>query len=136
MGNAYQKPPGGFTGGSVASIMGFAGGGIVPGTPPTAPNVDNILAMVDGKPLKVRSGEFINNEPSTKANLPWLKASNAGLNIGNAMQSRFAAGIAVGQSRPTMAGPSHPGQNITINAQTNATSQHIAAEVAWALRTQ
>ena len=135
-GNAYQKPPGGFTGGSVASIMGFAGGGIVPGTPPTAPNVDNILAMVDGKPLKVRSGEFINNEPSTKANLPWLKASNAGLNIGNAMQSRFAAGIAVGQSRPTMAGPSHPGQNITINAQTNATSQHIAAEVAWALRTQ
>jgi hypothetical protein len=127
---------GGYTGGAVDSIMGFAGGGMVPGTPPSAPNVDNILAMVNGRPLKVRSGEFINDEPSTKMNLPWLKASNAGLNIGSAMQSRFAAGFVTGQAQPAMAGPSQPGQNITINAQTNATSQHIAAEVAWALRTQ
>lgn len=137
-GNAYSggNGPGGYTGGAVASIMGFAGGGMIPGTPPAAPNVDNILAMVNGKPLKVRSGEFINNEPSTKMNLPWLKASNAGLNIGDAMQSRFAAGIAIGQAQPAMAGASSSNTNITVNAQTNATADHIASEVAWALRTQ
>lgn len=140
-GNAYSSKytggmAGGFTGGAVASIMGFAGGGMVPGTPPAAPNVDNILAMVDGRPLKVRSGEFINDEPSTRMNLPWLKASNAGLNLGQTMQKRFTTGYALGQqNQPAMAGAPASNTSITINAQTNATAPHIAAEVGWALRT-
>lgn len=140
-GNAYSsKWTGGMaglaSGGAVASIMGFADGGLIPGRAPAAPNVDNILALVDGRPLKVRSGEYINNEPSTKMNLPWLKASNAGLNIGKTMQQRFATGYALGQSQPVMAGAPAPTTNITVNAQTNATGEHIAGEVAWALRTQ
>jgi hypothetical protein len=137
-GNAYSGgngTPGGFTGGAVDSIMGFAGGGVIPGAPPSAPNVDNILAMVNGRPLKVRSGEFINDEPSTKMNLPWLKASNAGLNIGQTMQKRFVAGYAAGQSQPAMAGASSS-TNITINAQTNATADNIAKAVGWQMRTQ
>jgi hypothetical protein len=139
-GNAYSSKytggmAGAFTGGAVASIMGFAGGGVIPGTPPARPNVDNILAMVDGMPLKVRSGEFINNEPSTRMNLPWLKASNAGLNLSQTMRDRFATGYAMGQSQPAMAGAPASNTSITINAQTNATGDQIAKEVAWTLRT-
>jgi hypothetical protein len=128
-------------GGAVSETMGFFDGGIIPGTPPSNPKLDNILTMVDGKPLKVRSGEFITNEPQTKANLPWLKASNAGLNIGQAMQSRYANGFAQGaaQAAPAMASsmsqqpPSAP--QVTIHAQTNASAAQIANELAWVLRT-
>lgn len=135
--DAQNGGPGAFTGGAVASIMGFADGGLIPGTPPARPNVDNILAMVDGRPLKVRSGEFINNEPSTRMNLPWLKASNAGLNIGQTMRDRFTTGYQLGQqAQPAMAGAPASNTNINITAQTNATADHIASEVAWALRTQ
>lgn len=70
--------PGGFTGGRVADIMGFAGGGIVPGRPPSNPSVDNVLALVNGKPLKVRSGEWIINEGSSRNYDRELAAINAG----------------------------------------------------------
>lgn len=70
--------PGGFTGGRVADIMGFAGGGIVPGRPPANPSVDNVLALVNGKPLKVRSGEWIINEGSSRNYDRELAAINAG----------------------------------------------------------
>ena len=126
---------GGYTGGAVASIMGMYGGGVIPGSPPSRPNVDNILAMVNGRPLKVRSGEFLTNEAQTKANLPWLKASNAGLNLGDAMQASYTAGFESGniQSPAQANGPVY---NTTINAQTNASAAHIADELGWALRTQ
>lgn len=141
----HSKGPGAFAMGGLVGfagggLTGFDGGGVIPGIPPSRPNVDNILATVNGKPLKVRSGEFITNEPMTKVNMPWLKASNAGLNIGSAMQSRYAQGVAQGaqQSAPqyAMAGGSNPAPQVTINAQTNASAQHIAAEVGWALRTK
>jgi len=46
-----------YTGGMV---RGFASGGMVPGTPPSNPRADNMMAQVDGKGLiKIRSREFI-----------------------------------------------------------------------------
>ena len=74
--NAAQN--GGATGGRVSDIMGFAGGGIVPGTPPARRGIDNILATVNGKPLKVRSGEWIINEDSSRDYDRELAAINAG----------------------------------------------------------
>lgn len=136
-GGSVASIMGGFTGGSVASIMGMVGGGVIPGAPPSAPNVDNILAMVNGRPLKVRSGEFITNEPATKANLPWLKASNAGLNLGQAMRSSYAAGYNSGPGGSTTQAL-QGGQTITnhVNVQTNATPDQIAAAISWKMRTQ
>ncbi|AZI56954.1 hypothetical protein EH165_00975 [Nakamurella antarctica] len=55
---------GGYTGGSVAALMGYAQGGLLPGVSPVDPTMDNLLGMVNGKPIKVRSGEFIQPEPS------------------------------------------------------------------------
>jgi TP901 family phage tail tape measure protein len=125
-------------GGAVSETMGFFDGGIIPGTPPSNPRIDNLMAEVNGKPLKVRSGEFITNEPATKANLPWLKASNAGLNIGNAMQSRYASGYAQGaaQAAPAYAIAGAQGPNITnnVNVQTNATGDQIAKAISWEMR--
>lgn len=71
--------PGGFTGGRVSDIMGFAEGGIVPGTPPADPTKDNVLAVVNGQPLKVRSGEWIINEGSSRNYDRELAAINAGV---------------------------------------------------------
>ena len=135
-GNAYSGGNGGYTGGAVASIMGMYDGGVIPGSPPSRPNVDNILALVNGKPLKVRSGEFITNESQTKANLPWLKASNEGLNLGGAMRASYTAGYASGNIQaPAQSGGGTVISN-TFNVQTNASAAHIADEVGWALRTQ
>lgn len=54
-----------FTGGSVDKIMGFNGGGSVPGTPPANPRADNLLAKVDGQGLiGIRSKEFIQPQPA------------------------------------------------------------------------
>lgn len=127
--------PGAFTGGLVASVMGMAGGGVIPGRPPSRPNVDNILAMVGGRPLAVRSGEFITNEPQTKANLPWLKAINAGMNMDDVIASPMASGGSAGMAGP---GPSVTSSVINnhIHVQTNASAQHIAGEIGWELRTK
>lgn len=75
---APGKGPGGYTGGSVQEIMGMYTGGVVPGDPPANPKVDNILALVNGRPLAVRSGEFIINEDATRRNRPLLEAINSG----------------------------------------------------------
>ena len=64
-------PPGGYTGGKAAAIAGYAGGGSpaggrVPGVPPADPTADNLLAFTErGRPLLVRSREWIMQEPST-----------------------------------------------------------------------
>lgn len=129
-GGLYGSDRGKWMGG----IAGLAGGGIVPGRPPSRPNVDNILAMVNGKPLGLRSQEFVVNEPQTRANLPWLKAINAGLNMSDVIGSPTAGA-------PGMAGPSGPSVtssviNNHISVQTNASAQHIAGEIGWELRTK
>lgn len=69
---------GGATGGRVDDLMGFAGGGVVPGRPPARRGIDNVLALVNGKPLKVRSGEWIINGDSSKEYDRELAAINAG----------------------------------------------------------
>ena len=70
-------------------LVGFAGGGIVPGTPPSNPRMDNIFAMTqNGTPYGIRSGEMIVNEPATKRNAPWLTAVNEGLNLDDVFGAR------------------------------------------------
>ncbi len=62
----FTKPPGGFTGGKVGAIAGYADGGRLPGTPPPNPMADNILAMTDrGRPIAVRSREWIVSQPAS-----------------------------------------------------------------------
>jgi hypothetical protein len=70
--------PGGATGGRVAEIMGFAGGGRVPGNAPSNLAIDNVLATVNGKPLAVQSEEWIINGRSSKEYDRELAAINAG----------------------------------------------------------
>ncbi|KIC66311.1 hypothetical protein [Pseudarthrobacter phenanthrenivorans] len=81
----------GVTGGRVRDIMGFAEGGIVPGTAPSDPTQDNVLAMVNGQPLKVRSGEWIINEKSSRRYDGVLAAINAGTFRGYAEGGRVGA---------------------------------------------
>lgn len=130
-GGLYGSDRGRWMGG----LAGFVGGGIVPGKPPARPNVDNILAMVNGRPLKVRSGEYIVNEPQTKANLPWLKAINAGMDMDDVLAPTAAAPT---YGMAATAGPSMTSSviNNNISVQTNASAQHIAGEIGWQLRTK
>lgn len=106
--NAAQN--GGATGGRVDDLMGLAGGGKVPGRPPVRPGVDNVLALVNGKPLKVRSGEWIINEPMSKKHDRTLAAINAGTFqeapgfVGGGVPGRLYA--AQGAARPAQSGGS------------------------------
>ncbi len=63
-------------------LVGFAGGGKVPGIPPRDPRVDNVRARTqNGSAYAIRSGEWIINEPQSKRNDKWLRAINNGLNL-------------------------------------------------------
>ena len=45
---------------NMGGLVGMYSGGMVPGTPPSNPRADNMMAKVDGKGLiKIRSREFI-----------------------------------------------------------------------------
>lgn len=58
---------GGATGGLItaAGIRGFADGGLVPGTPPSNPMADNLLATNEnGTPFAIRSREYIQSQPA------------------------------------------------------------------------
>jgi hypothetical protein len=84
-----------YTGGRLPD--GFAGGGRVPGTPPVDPTEDNVLAISSrGNPLRVRSREWIINQPQSDKNDRWLAAINGGLNLddvfGKGALPAFAAG--------------------------------------------
>lgn len=69
---------GGATGGRVADIMGFAGGGKVPGRAPFDLRLDNMLGLVNGRPIAVQSEEWIINGRSSKEYDRELAAINAG----------------------------------------------------------
>lgn len=73
-------------------VPGFASGGKIPGTPPSNPNVDNLMASVDGKGMvRVRSGEFIIQQPAVDY---WgLDMMNA---LNNMKMPRFNTGGSVG----------------------------------------
>lgn len=82
----------------MGGLVGFAGGGIVPGTPPSNPRVDNVLAMTqNGTPYKIRSGEMIINEPMTRKHMPLLKSINDGTY--QAPSKSIAGGYGGGMSR-------------------------------------
>lgn len=90
---------GGYTGGLVGQLInGHAGGGLVPGVVPLNSHGDNILASVNGTPFGLRSGEMVVNETATRANLPLLKAMNAGAVVnlpglaGGGLVARVAGG--------------------------------------------
>lgn len=123
---AQNGGPGGYTGGAVSDIMGMVDGGVVPGRPPANPRADNVLAMVNGRPLKVRSGEFITNEKQTQANLPWLRAINRGLNMNdvfvpNTPRLAYASSPSLQEraSAPTINNTAH---NVTNNVSINSTA--------------
>lgn len=57
---------GGYTGGKVGSIVGYADGGRLPGVPPSNPSSDNLLAVTErGRPIAVRSREWIVSQPAS-----------------------------------------------------------------------
>jgi TP901 family phage tail tape measure protein len=60
-------------------VVGFAGGGKVPGTPPSDPRKDNVAAATQhGTPYAIRSGEWIINERASRLNDRLLRAINGG----------------------------------------------------------
>jgi hypothetical protein len=77
---------------------GYAMGGKVPGTPPLDPTEDNVLAMGANtrRPLMVRSGEWIINEPQSDKNDRWLRAINNGLNLDDLFGRMTIPGFAAG----------------------------------------
>ncbi|MBF6672448.1 phage tail tape measure protein [Glutamicibacter sp. FBE19] len=88
---------GGYTGGLVGRlIQGRANGGLVPGQIPLNSQGDNVLAMVNGKPFGLRSGEMVVNEKATRKNLPLLQAINNGATI---ELPGFASGGVVGRAQ-------------------------------------
>lgn len=99
-----QQLPQSYTGGLLGP--GFAGGGRVPGVAPTNPNVDNVVAVGarTGRPLLVRSGEWIINEQSSKENDAYLAWANAGGRFAD-LFGAFADGGRYGRDR---AGGSRP----------------------------
>ena len=82
-----------YTGGIVGN--GYASGGLIPGTPPSDPTKDNLLAKVDGKGLvHVRSKEFIQPEPAVDYyGLPFMEA------IRNMTLPRYNVGGPVGMPK-------------------------------------
>jgi len=104
-GNAAR---GGYTGLQVPA--GYAGGGKVPGTPPADPRVDNVwgYGARSGEPIRVRSGEWIVNEPQSRKNDKWLGAVNAGLNIDDFMADLASSIITNGMPIGYAAGGRHP----------------------------
>lgn len=86
-----------YTGGYASPMRGFyRGGGLIPGTPPANPFMDNLPGLIadTGEPIMVRSREYIVNEGGTHRgnNLSWLRFMNAG----GTMQAPAPRGFATG----------------------------------------
>lgn len=79
-----------YMGGLIArDFGGFAQGGRVPGTPPSDPNKDNVLAMGPGGVATIRSGEFVVRQQIVQQ--PGVLDFLSKLNNGE-MQGYFAGG--------------------------------------------
>jgi hypothetical protein len=79
-----EAAPKGALGGLIAEgaiLRGYAGGGIIPGTPPADPMVDNVLARGPGGLFALRSGEFVSTESATARNYAALLAGNKGATL-------------------------------------------------------
>lgn len=53
-----------YAGGLVNYKKGFAGGGLLPGRPPSNPNADNLVATDGHGMFRVRSGEYVISQPA------------------------------------------------------------------------
>lgn len=84
-------------------LVGLAGGGLVPGTPPADPREDNVLATGPGGLIALRSGEFVSTEESTRRNLTALRAGNRGAAL---VVAGYAAGGQVHAAAPAAAATS------------------------------
>lgn len=61
------------------AVPGFASGGVIPGREPISRWTDNVPAVTDsGRPLMVRSGEFIVNADATRKHRGLLERINSG----------------------------------------------------------
>lgn len=147
-GNSLRVPglTGGYTGGSIGSLMGFNSGGLIPGTRPSDPRSDNMLAQVDGKGLiKVQSTEFIQpSEAVSYYGLDFMEAIrtmslpkfNAGGSPSGSRGSASAAGQAVVDlGAETLAALAEMRQEIKLFADSrelassvNAGNRQLAAE--------
>lgn len=79
-------------------LVGFADGGVVPGTPPADPMQDNVLAITQhGTPFALRSGEFVQSEPAVQHyGLSFMHAINQ-----RRIPKEALRGFAAGGSVPT-----------------------------------
>lgn len=96
---------GGRLGSNVVPIRGYAGGGRFPGTPPSDPAVDNLLAS-DGRQIyKVRSREWVINERDSDRNDRVLGMINSGVDIQGMLDGLlgYAAGGRVAEARSDQA---------------------------------
>lgn len=96
---------GGRLGSNVYPIRGYAGGGRLPGVPPTDPTVDNLLAS-DGRTLyRVRSGEWVINGRASDRNDRILGMINAGADIQGMLDGilGYASGGRVDEARSDQA---------------------------------
>ena len=113
---------------AMGGLVGFAGGGVVPGRAPLNPRVDNVLAMTqNGTPYKIRSGEMIVNEQATKRNLPLLKAINEGTY--QAPSKSVSAGYSAPFQRSSYAGAGGSSAAPTINLTATVVNPFTGAEV-------
>lgn len=95
-----------YTGGFASPVRGFyRGGGLIPGTPPANPFMDNMPGLIadTGEPIMVRSREYIVNEPGTHRgnNLSWLRFMNAGGTMPTPAPRGFATGGSPAGYTPT-----------------------------------
>ncbi|WP_422758293.1 phage tail tape measure protein [Paenarthrobacter sp. C1] len=87
----FEAQNGGATGGQVAEIMGFYSGGRVPARRPANMSKDNVLGLVNGKPIGLQGQEWIVNGPQSDRNDHWLRAVNDGLNLDDVFAAAYQA---------------------------------------------
>lgn len=84
---------GGYTGGKVGAIAGYADGGRLPGAPPSNPTADNLLAVTDrGRPIAVRSREWIVSQPASDHYGDRIMAAINSRRVPREVLSGYAAG--------------------------------------------
>ncbi|MFW0774508.1 phage tail tape measure protein [Paenarthrobacter nitroguajacolicus] len=88
---AQNGGPGGASGGQVAEILGFYDGGRIPFPRPADMSKDNVLGLVNGKPIGLQGQEWIINGRQSDRNDHWLRAVNDGLNLDDAFAAAYQA---------------------------------------------
>jgi len=141
---SWTKPPGGYTGGQVGAIAGYAGGGSpaggrVPGTPPVDPTRDNMLAFTErGRPLLVRSREWIHTEEASDYYGDRVMAAINSRRVPREVLSGYAGGgvpMPVLNAPASAASTQQPVQPL-IYVQNPFTGEYLLAEMSTVARSQ